>query len=138
MRRNPQPVSLYGKNGIELDLSPDHAKRLLDYQNGRDRLASRTRFETAYPVEPRFADGSSIDAMIEADDAEDAADRAEMAAMQREETERQFRHRGKKVNPNADLTSLAPTLRESLGVRDGPGKPAADDDTDMPARSSVE
>ncbi|MEZ5650359.1 MAG: hypothetical protein R3E87_07395 [Burkholderiaceae bacterium] len=135
MRRNPQPVSLYGKNGIELDLSPDHAKRLLDYQNGRDRLASRTKFETAYPVEPRFADGKSIDAMIDADDAEDAEDRAEMARLQREETERQYRHRGKKVNPNADLSSLAPTLRESLGVGDDPAKPA---DPDMPARSSVE
>lgn len=46
-------MTVFGANGIEMDMSDDNGRRIMDYQNGTDRLASRSKFAETNSFEAR-------------------------------------------------------------------------------------
>lgn len=138
----PTIKTIHGKNGIDMDLPPDTHQRMLEYQNGNDRLASNMPFDRANPTDRRPAPGTddqSVDPLLaaaaaeeRAEAGEEAAEAAELRRIQQEEIARRQKRTVSTGDPNLDgsASRISPLVADALNEQQPPAG--------MPPRPSAE
>ncbi len=138
--------TIHARNGVEMDVSPEIARRMLDYRNGDERLVSNRRFEFADPINRREAPGGTADIgdAVDADpeivaatrrdmrdEAADAREAREVARLQASQIRRVQSSRGAPTSPRYHKpgSDISDIVADALGSDDAAGN------IDMPART---
>ena len=138
--------TIHARNGVEMDVSPEIARRMLEYRNGDERLVSARRFEYADPINRREAPGGAADFgdAVDADpeivaatrrdnrdEAAEAREAREIARLQASQIKRVQSSRGAPTSPRDPRpgSDISDIVADALGSDDAAGK------IDMPART---